>query len=91
MKERFDREQPPSLEYGGSNELEAQCMYQKSDARPRHGYVGRKAERRRDTEPAGDIGRSAKAFKPQKRSCRGPGVRSLAAREISGRHAQCLL
>ena len=45
IKERYDRGQLPSLEYGGFNAFKPQCVYRKSDARPRHGYVGREIER----------------------------------------------
>ena len=52
-------------------------MYQKLDARPRHGYVGREAERLREPKPAGEFGRDTRPPKPDKRTGCDPGRPSL--------------
>ena len=75
------------LWYGRFSYFELQCVYHTWDARPRHGYVEHEAKRRRETEPAGDLGSGSRAFRPEEQLSCDTEVRSSVTSAISGRRA----
>ena len=60
-------------------------MYHTWDARPRHGYVEHEAKRRRETEPAGDLGSGSRAFRPEEQLSCDTEVRVSVTRAMSSR------